>query len=65
MRGITKPNMFFVFVAVLALIVSIWGIGPSPAFAQRHDCWMTGGGSIFENDGPGVVYGGSIDGDGG
>jgi hypothetical protein len=48
MATITKWTGIIVLVAGLALTISVWGIGSSPAFGCDYaNGWMTGGGSIF------------------
>ena len=65
MTTITKWTGFIVLVAGLALTISVWGIGSSPAFGCDYaNGWMTGGGSIFYPNGKDLAYGGQIGSDG-
>lgn len=66
MVTIMKRMGFIVLVAGLALTISVWGIGSSPAFGcDFGNGWMTGGGSIFYPDGDVLaLYGGQVGSDG-
>jgi hypothetical protein len=62
-----RQNLFKIAMLVLAmsLALTVGGTGPSPALAGGDggpfkDCWMTGGGSIFDSNGHEVEYGGRV-----
>lgn len=64
MATIKKGSGFIVLVAGLALAISVWGIGLSPALGcEFAEGWMTGGGSIFNTNNT-LVYGGQVGSDG-
>lgn len=66
---IKRWNLLKVAVLVLATSLAVTadlgGAGPSPALAERQECWMTGGGSVFnEVDNHEVQWAGAFDGSG-